>query len=99
MADARLIAIIIVGVLALSAFIGWMAWRFLKSAEKTLADPRRLRRGLILAGAFYACAAINGIVQVARGRMPLLSLLGLPIGLAFIWLYLRAASRIQVPPK
>ena len=99
MADTWTISIMIFGVLGFCALIGLLAWRFIKSAEKTLVDPRRLRRRLIVSGAIYALCAINVLVSVATGGMPPLALVGLPIGLAYIWFFLRTASRIKIPPK
>jgi hypothetical protein len=97
MAGPRPILMMVAAVFAFSAFIGWMAWVFLKSSEKTLADPRRLRRRLIFSGALYLLCAINAILEVATGKMPPLALVGLPIGLTLVWLYLRAASRVKIP--
>jgi flagellar basal body-associated protein FliL len=99
MPDARMILIIIISVLAFSAFIGWMAWLSLKSAFKTLENPKRMKRLLTLGAMIYLFGAVNGIVKVATGSAPLLSLIGLPIPLLFIWFFLRAASRVKVPPK
>ena len=79
----------------MSAIVVWGAWRIVKTSE----DPRRLRRSMICLGAFYIFAAINGIVEVVRGRVPLRALIGLPIGLTFAWWYLKTASRIKLQPK
>jgi hypothetical protein len=46
----------------------------------------------------YVGAAVFGIEEVARGKEPIQTLIGLPIGLAFAWFWLRMASRIKVPP-
>jgi hypothetical protein len=84
--------------LALSGFIGWMAWRVFKSAERAERDPRYLRRRLLEMGMLYIGCAIFAIANVATGREPIKSLIGLPIGVLFIWMYLRAAIRVKVPP-
>ena len=94
----EVIAAIIVVVLALSAFIGWVAWRVFKSAERAERDPRYLRRRLLGMGILYIGCAIYAIANVATGREPIKSLIGLPIGVLFIWMYLRAAIRVKVPP-
>jgi hypothetical protein len=46
----------------------------------------------------YVGAAVFGIVEVATGKEPIQSLVGLPIGGLFAWVYLRAASRVKIPP-
>ncbi len=94
-----MIATIIVVVLASSAFLGWMAWRVFKSAERAERDPRYLHRRLLAMGMLYIGCALFAIAQVATGREPIKSLIGLPIGVMFIWMYLRAAIRVKVPPK
>jgi hypothetical protein len=92
-ADVRDLSAIIIGVLALTAIFAWMALRFIR----TLENPRKVRRRLFLLGMAYIFAAIYVITEVANGREPRFSLLGLPIGLFFAWYYLRAASKIQPP--
>jgi hypothetical protein len=95
MAVPQMIAIIIVGILAFSAIIGWMAWRFIKLRE----NPKSVRRNLILLGILYVLCDVIAIVDVARGKEPLQMLIGVPISLAIAWWYLRTAGRIQLPPK
>jgi hypothetical protein len=97
-ASPGMIATIIVGVLAFSAFLAWMAWRLCKSAERAERDPQYLRRSLLRLGLLYVGCAVFGIAEVATGRQPIESLIGLPIGAALAWLYLRAAIRVKVPP-
>jgi phosphatidylglycerophosphate synthase len=94
-----MIATVIVVVLALSAFLGLVAWRVYKSAERAERDPRYLRRRLLGMGMLYIGCALFAIANVATGREPIKSLIGLPIGVLFIWMYLRAAIRVKVPPK
>jgi uncharacterized membrane protein len=93
-----MIAAVILGVLAFSAFLGWGAWRVFKSAERAERDPRYLRRRLVLLGLLYVGSAVYGIEQVVTGREPLQSLIGLPIGALLAWFYLRAAFRVKIPP-
>ena len=92
------IATIIVSVLAASAFLAWMMWRACKSAERAERDARYLRRRLFQLGILYVGCAVYGIEEVATGKEHKEILLGLPIGLTLAWLYLRAASRVKIPP-
>jgi uncharacterized membrane protein len=85
----------IFAVFACSALIGWMAWRFLKSSE----NPRIVRRRLLRAAVIYGFGAFFGIEQVVTGAAPLWSMAFLPISLGLIWMYVRAASRIEIQPN
>ena len=87
--------IIIVGVLASCAVLGWMGWWVLQLPEK----PRRLRRLLLFLGAIYLIGAISGVWKAATGEAPVWSLLFLPLSLGLAWLCLRSATNIRVPPK
>jgi uncharacterized membrane protein len=82
-------------VFACSALIGWMAWWFLKSSE----NPRIVRRRLLRVAVIYGFGALFGIEQVVAGEAPLWSLAFLPISLGFIWMYVRAATRVEIPPN
>jgi hypothetical protein len=93
-----MITTIILGVLILSAFLGWVGWRVYKSAERAERDPRYLRRSLLLLGLIYVGSAMYGIEEVVSGRAPIQSLVGLPIGAFLAWFYLRTAFRVKVPP-
>src|ERR1700687_1713572 len=93
-----MMATIITGVLALSAFLGWGAWRGCKSAERAERDPRYLRRNLLWLGLIYVGGAVYGIVEVVTGREPIKSLIGLPVGALLAWFCLRTAIRVKVPP-
>ena len=95
MTEARQLTAIIIGGLAFTAIFAWMILRFVRSIE----DPRKVRRSLIILGLLYVFCAINVVVEVARGRESATILIALPIGLFFAWRYLRAASKIQVPRK
>lgn len=98
-----MIAEIIVGVLAFSAFLGCMAWwkgsRVYRTAVRMEQDPRYLRRRFIRRGMMYVGCTVLFIVLVATGKEPKESLIALPIGVLFIWMYFRTASRVKVPPK
>lgn len=93
-----MIATVVVGVSAVSAFLAWLMWRAWQSAERAARDPKYLRRRLFWSGMLYVGVALFGIVEVAIGREPVQMLLGLPIGLLFAWIFLRAAVRVKVPP-
>jgi CDP-diglyceride synthetase len=93
------IATMIVIVLASSAFLGWMAWRVHKSAERAEREPLYLRRFLLGMSLLYGGGAALAVAKVATGREPMKTLIGLPIGVLFIWVYLSAALRVKVPPR
>jgi hypothetical protein len=92
------IALVIAGVSVATAVLAWMLWRVCKSVERAERDPRYLHRRLFWLGMIYVGAAVFGIEEVARGKEPIRSLIGLPIGLAFAWFWLRMASRVKAPP-
>jgi len=93
-----MIATVVVGVTASSAFLGWMIWRAWKSAEGAESDSRHRRRILLRLGLLYVGCAVFGIAEVVTGREPKESLIGLPIAALLAWLYLRTAMRVKVPP-
>ena len=92
------IAIIAI-VLAASALIGVMAWRFIHSVEALQANPAKLRRRLTVMAAIYCLGILFAIAKVLDGEAPAYSLFCLPIGLFFVWNYLRAAARLKKGPK
>jgi len=47
---------------------------------------------------FYAIGAAYGIKGVIAGNTLLPSLVGLIVAAALIWFYIKAASRVKVPP-
>jgi hypothetical protein len=89
----------ILGVFACSALLGWGTWRVYRSTERAERDPRYFRRRLIIGGSLYLACSTYGIVQVAMGKQPAQSLIGLPIGLLIAWVFLRTAIRVNVPPR
>gem|GEM_PF-3403855 len=97
-----MIATIIVGVLAFSAFLAWMAWwkgsRAYQSAVRAEQDPRYLRRRLFRRGMMCVGCTVLFIALVATGREPKKGLIALPIGVALAWTSFRAAFRVKVPP-
>jgi hypothetical protein len=88
----------IAAVSACTALMVWLFWRLWKSVERAERDPRYLRRRMLFFGMIYVAAALFGIEQVATGRKPLGTLIGLPIALGFAWFWLRSASQVKVPP-
>jgi len=94
-----MIVIIIAGVLAFSAFIGWGAWQVFKSAERAERDPRYLRRSFLRLGLIYVGCGVYAIAEVVTGREPIQILVGLPIGGLLAWFYLRTAFRVKIPPQ
>jgi len=102
-ASPRMIATIIVGVLAFSAFLAWMAWwngkRAYRFAVRMERDPQHARRRLLRRGMIYVGCTLLLVVLVATGREPKQGLIALPIGVAFAWTSFRAAFRVKVPPR
>ena len=93
------IAAIIVGVLAVTALLGWMMWRLARAVERAERDPRYVRRWLILFAALYGFGALTSVSRVISGDAPPLSLIGLAIPVLIVWYCCRAAIRMKVPPK
>jgi hypothetical protein len=48
--------------------------------------------------AVYGFGIVYGVSQVLTGNAPAQALLGLPIPLLLVWVYLRAAKRVKIPP-
>jgi uncharacterized membrane protein YvlD (DUF360 family) len=74
-----------------------MIWRFCRSIERA-EDPKYRRRLLIRFGTMYVAAAVIGIVLVAIGQEPILSLVGLPVVALLAWSFFRRAAKVNVPP-
>jgi predicted permease len=87
----------IIGVFVASAFVVLIFWWMYRSFEKD--EKKRRQRRLVIAGIFYAAIAAYNIGSVIVGSEPVKSLVGLPIGLLFIWAYFRAAQNVKVPPQ
>ena len=97
-ASPVLIVATIVSVMVACAFFGWMAWRVCESADRAERDPRYRRRILFGGALFYAFCAVSAISDVITGKQPVQYLFGLVIPAALIRLFIRAASRVKVPP-
>ncbi len=93
------IAAIIVGVLASCAFLGWMMWRVCQSADRGQRDPRYRRRVLLRGALLYALCAAYGVEQVISGNAPIQSLFGLVVPAFLIWLLIKQANRVKLPPS
>ena|SRR5215472_395431 len=89
---------ILVGVSAASALLGWMAFRLARHMDRVEREPRYRRRWLLYGAAIYGFGIVAGISQVLSGDAPPATLLVVPIPLLFVWLYLRAAKRVKIPP-
>jgi len=89
---------ILVGVSAASALLGWMAFRLARHMDRVEREPRYRRRWLLYGAAIYGFGIVAGISQVLSGNAPPATLLVVPIPLLFVWLYLRAAKRVKIPP-
>jgi hypothetical protein len=95
----KMIATSIVGVLALTAFLVWMMFRTVRTAERTERDPKFLRRRLVRWGMLYAVCAVVLIVEVATGSQPKAMLIGLPIPALIAWRFFRTALGMKIPPS
>ena len=89
---------IVVGVSAASALLGWMAFRLARHMDRVEREPRYKRRWLLYGAAIYGFGIVAGVSQVLSGDAPLATLLCVPIPLLFVWLYLRAAKQVKIPP-
>ena len=89
---------IVVGVSAASALLGWMAFRLARHMDRIEGEPRYRRRWLLYGAAIYAVGIVAGVSQVFSGAAPPIALLGVPIPILLVWLYLRAAKQVKIPP-
>jgi cell division protein FtsW (lipid II flippase) len=99
MSTPAAIATVIIGVFVATAVMGWLMWRLFRSAERMERDPKYRRRRLIRGAMIYVFGALFGMIQVARGELPIQALMGLPISLFMIWVILRTASKVKIPPN
>jgi MFS family permease len=90
--------IIVAGVLAFSALLGLLMFRWGKSIDRMEREPRYRRRWMYYGAAVYGFGIVYGVSQVLTGNAPAQALLGLPIPLLLVWVYLRAAKRVKIPP-
>ena len=99
MSTPATIATVIIGVLVATAVMGCLMWRLFRSAERMERDPKYLRRRLIRGAMIYGFGALFGLVEIVRGELPIQALIGLPISLFMIWVILRTASKVKIPPN
>ena len=99
MSTSATIATVIIGVLVATAVMGWLMWRLFRSAERMERDPKYLRRRLIRGAMIYVAGALAGMIEIARRELPIQALIGLPISLFMIWVLLRTASKVKIPPN
>ncbi|MFY9948626.1 MAG: hypothetical protein WA261_00770 [Candidatus Sulfotelmatobacter sp.] len=99
MSTSATIATVIIGVLVATAVMGWLMWRLFRSAERMERDPKYLRRRLIRGAMIYVAGALVGMIEIARRELPIQALIGLPISLFMIWVLLRTASKVKIPPN
>jgi MFS family permease len=92
-------SIIVAVVFAVSVLLGLLISRWGKSIDRMEREPRYRRRWMYYGAAIYGVGAVYGVSQVLSGNAPPQALLALPIPLLFIWLYLRAAKSIKIPPN
>ncbi len=89
------IAILVVfGIMAVLIF---SVMRWIKTAERLQSDSSYRKRHWILMAVLYLFGAFNVIGGVAKGSLPPLTLLGLPVSVLLVWVYLRAATREKAP--
>ncbi len=89
---------IVVGVSAASALLGWMAFRLARHMDRVEKEPRYRRRWLLYGAAVYGFGIVVGVSRVFSGDASPATLLFVPIPLLFVWLYLRAAKQVKIPP-
>ena len=89
-------AIVVVGVT--TALLVWGCFRLVRDAERMERNPELLRRRFLRLGLFYIAVAVPAILQVATGREPPITLIGLPIAAALAWLLIKHASNVKIPP-
>ena len=89
---------IVVGVSAASTLLGWMTFRLARHMDRVEGEPRYRRRWLLYGAAVYVFGIVAGVSQVFSGDAPPTTLLFVPIPILFVWLYLRAAKQVKIPP-
>jgi CDP-diglyceride synthetase len=94
-----MIATVILGVSAVTAFFAWTMWRAFRMVERAERDPKYLRRLLLVLPVLYACSTVFGVFEVATGREPIQALAGLLIVVVISWVYVRMALKVKVPPS
>ena len=96
-ASAQTILLVILSGGLWCVIMGWMGIRAWRSAERMETDLRHRRRFFIVIGSVYLIGAMSIIFDVFKGTESPWMLAGLPVGIGFIWLYFRTATKIKVP--
>ena len=94
-----MVVTVVVGVLAFTALLVWMMWRLYRSVERMERDQRYIRRVLLRGAIFYGASAMLGVVLVATGKEPILSLAGLPVVALLVWFNVKTAVKVKVPAE
>ena len=89
---------IVIGVTAASAILGWMAFRLARHMNRIEQEPTYRRRWLLYGAAIYGVGIVAGVSQVFSGDAPPIALLGVPIPILIVWLCLRSAKQVKIPP-
>jgi membrane associated rhomboid family serine protease len=95
--DWKLMLTAVLGVFVSIASLLLIAWLFYKGGERTQRSPRLRQAFFVGLVVIYAVWMAISIVKVILGKESTEVLLGLPGGLLLIWLYLRAANKVQTP--
>jgi uncharacterized membrane protein YoaK (UPF0700 family) len=66
--------------------------------DRTEREPRYRRRWLFYGAAIYGFGIVAGVSQVLTGDAPPSAFLFVPIPLLIVWVYLRAAKQVKIPP-
>ena len=90
--------IIVVGVSAVSVLLGWMSFRLMRHMDRVEREPKYKRHWLYYGAALYGFGLVTGVTRVLSGDLPPVALLGVLIPLLIVWVLLREAKRVKIPP-
>ncbi len=99
MTGIRMFGALVIGITLACFVLVLMLLRSAKSADLAARDPKYARGQMLLLAVVYVTGMVCGVVEVMRGELPLLSLLGLVVPALLVWWLLRARGRIKVPPQ
>ena len=94
-----MVALVILAVTVTTAVMAIGMWRMSKDTERAEKNARYRRKVLLRMALLYVFSAVFGTVEVARGKEPMGSLVGLPIVAFLAWMCWRLAAGVKVPPK
>lgn len=89
----------VAGIFVATGFLVLIAFAFLRGGEWFQRNPILVRRTMLGMAVLYSASSIYGIAEVILGHEPLTSLIGLPFSLIFIWMFLRTARQMRIPPE